>query len=274
MLETWSDIKSLREEKGISLQTISEKMRLPVERITYLETGDFKDADPIITKFQLKIYAKHLGLDYDEIIRFCDLNVSKSETKTKSRVESFRIKKTRPYRGRKKEPSKALIYTLIVLGALIVIFVLNRLASNWNITSDVFEMTEQQQSSLDNPDEIKDTTSFKPILPQAVKESVARDITEDMQVYHRMEITFPVNLNIFPKETVSYRHEVNGDNPQEDFIMKNTPKSLFFTRPGRMIFYNTEDTRFVVSGFAFRENNISRVVVEINTERELIIYTK
>jgi hypothetical protein len=56
--------------------------------------------------------------------------------------------------------------------------------------------------------------------------------------------------------------------------MKNTPKSLFFSRPGRMIFYNTKDTRFVVSGFAFREKDMSRVVIEINNDRKLIIYTK
>lgn len=274
MLEVWSDIRSLREKKGISLQTLSEKMRLPLERIAFLEEGDFTNADPIITRLQLKNYARHLELDYDEIVRLSGLNKIKTEAIAEPLIESVNIKKTRPYRGRKKEPSKALIYTLIVLGVLLVIFVLNRLANNLNISSDVFEMTKQQQSSLDTPSEINDTTSFRPILPQAAKEDIARDIIENMQVYHRMEITFPVKLNIFPKETISYRHEIKGQNPLEDFIMKNTPKSLFFSRPGRMIFYNTQDTRFVVSGFAFREKDISRIVIEINNDRELIVYSK
>lgn len=273
-LETWSDIKSLREKKGISLQTLSEKMRLPLEKIAFLENGDFTDADPIITRLQLKNYAQHLDLDYDEIVRLSGLKESNTETLVVPLVESVNIKKTRKYRGRKKEPNKVFIYALIVISILLVIFVLNRLASNLNITSDVIEMTEQQQNSLDTPNEIKDTTSFRPILPQARKEEVKSDIIEDMQIYHRMDISFPIKLNIFPKETISYRHEIKGQNPLEDFIIRNTPKSLFFSRPGRMIFYNTKDTRFVVSGFAFREKEISRVVIEINDERELIVYSK
>jgi len=274
MIEVWSDIKSLREKKGISLQTLSENMRLPIEKIMYLEKGDFADADAIITKLQLKIYARHLDVDYNEIVQLSGLNQEQADTTTEPKLESFNIKKSRPYRGRKKEPNKALIYTLIILAVLVAIFLLNRLASNWNITSDVFEMTEQQQNSLDVSNETKDSTSFKPILPQAAKEEIAKDIIEDMQEYHRMEISFPVKLNIFPKETISYRHEIKGQNPLEDFIMKNTPKSIFLSRSGRMIFYNTQDTRFVVSGFAFREKEVSRVVIEINDERKLIIYTK
>jgi len=274
MLEVWSDIKSLREKKDISLQNLSENMRLPVERIAYLEKGDFSNADPIITRLQLKNYARHLGLDYDEIIRLSGLGKTNIDIIAEPLIDKTNVKKTRPYRGRKKEPSKALIYTLIILGVLLMVFVLNRIASNLNIASDVFEMTEQQQSSLDTPTETKDSTSFKPIIPQAVKEKTTIDIIEDMQEYHRMKISFPLKLNIFPKETISYRHEIEGQNPLEDFIMKNTPKSIFLSRPSRIIFYNTQNTRFVVSGFAFREKEISRIVIEINDNRELIIYTK
>jgi len=274
MLEVWSDLRSLREKKNISLQTLSENMRLPVERITYLEEGDFSNADPIITRLQLKNYATQLGLDYEEILHLSGFDKRITETIAEPLFDKVSVKKTRPYRGRKKEPSKALIYTLIIVGVLLVIFVLNQIASNLNITSDVFEMTEQQQRSLDTPSQTKDSTSFKPIIPQATKEESTRDIIEDMKLYHRMDISFPLKLNIFPKETISYRHEIKGQNPLEDFIMKNTPKSIFFSKPARMIFYNTQDTRFVVSGFAFREKNISRVVVDISDDRELIIYTK
>ena len=274
MLEVWSDIKILREKKGISLQLLSENMRLPIERIAYLEEGDFSNADPIITRLQLKNYARHLDLDYNEVIRLSGLNTVNTDIIAEPLIDKINVKKTRPYRGRKKEPSKALIYTLIILGVLSVIFILNLIARNLNITSDVFEMTEQQQTSLDTPSEIKDSTSFKPIIPQAAKEETTKDIIENMQIYHRMDISYPLKLNIFPKETISYRQEIKGQNPLEDFIMKNTPKSIFFSKPSRMIFYHTQNTRFVVSGFAFREKNISRVVIDINDNRELIIYTK
>jgi hypothetical protein len=164
---------------------------------------------------------------------------------------------------------------LIIIGVVVILFGLNQLAKTMNISSDVFEMTEKQQTALDNQTEsIKDTISFRPVLPQADKAEEAVDIIEDMKEYHRMDVSFPIKLDIFPKETLSYRHEMKNSNPLEDFIMKNTPKSLFFSKPGRVIFYNTQNTRFVISGFAFREKEISRVVFEINDDRELIIYIR
>lgn len=273
-IETWSDIKNLREEKGISLFSISEKMRLPPEKIEFLENGDFSNADPVITRLQLKIYCRHLGFDYEEIVLLSGLKEPENELPTISLDKSTKIIKTRSYRGRKKEPSKVLIYSVIVIGVIAAIFLLNLIAKNLNITSDVFEMTELQTSSLDSPDDKKDITSFKPVLPQATKEEIVQDIIVDMHKYHHMPVSFPLKINIFPKETLSYRHEIKGQNPKEDFIMKNIPRSLFFSKPGRIIFYNTQNTRFVISGFAFRENDISRVLIEINEDREMVIYTK
>ena len=188
--------------------------------------------------------------------------------------ESVKIKKTRSYRGRKKEPSKALIYTIIVAGVVGAIFLLNWIASNLNLTSDVFDMTEQQVNALDAPADSKDSSSFRPVLPQASKEDVIADVLEDMSLYHSRSVSFPLKIDIFPKETISYRHEIDGQNPREDFIIRNTPKSLFFNRPGRMIFYNTQNTRFVAAGFAFREADISRIVFVVTEDRELKIYTK
>ena len=273
-IENWEEIKKLREEKGISLFSLSEKMRLPQERIEYLEAGDFENADPIITKLQIKHYCQHVGLEYEEILPLSGLNEPPTDIPAVPLGESVKIKKTRSYRGRKKEPSKVLIYTIIVVGVVGAIFLLNLIASNLNLTSDVFEMTEEQSTALDAPVNNEDSSSFKPILPQAVKEEVVADVLEGMSIYHSRNVSFPLKIDVFPKETLSYRHEINGQNPHEDFIMKNTPKSLFFNRPGRLIFYNTQNTRFVASGFAFREEDISRIVFVVNEDRELKIYTK
>ena len=67
-IESWSDIKSLREEKGLTLSALAELLRLPVERIEFLEAGDFSNADPVITRLQLKNYCRHLNLNYEEIV--------------------------------------------------------------------------------------------------------------------------------------------------------------------------------------------------------------
>ena len=89
-----------------------------------------------------------------------------------------------------------------------------------------------------------------------------------------MKISLPLDIDIFPQETLSYRHEIKGENPREDLIIRDTPKSLTFTRPGRMIFYHAQNSRYVVSGFAFREADVSRIVFVVNEDRELKIYTK
>jgi len=273
-IETWDQIKKLREEKGISLFSLAEKMRLSQERIDYLEAGDFSKADPIITKLQIKHYCQHVGLEYEEILKLSGLSQPPTDIPAVPLGDSIKIKKTRSYRGRKKEPSKILIYSVIVVGVVGAIFLLNLIATNLNLTSDVFDMTEEQTTALDNPGEQKDSSAFKPSLPQAVKEDVATDVMEGLSLYHSRNISFPLKIDIFPMETLSYRHEISGYNPREDFIMKKTPKSLLFNRPGRMIFYNTQNTRFVAAGFAFREENISRIVFVVNEDRELKIYTK
>ena len=179
--ENWSDIKDLREKKGISLDSLSEKMRLPIEKIEYLEKGDFSDADPIITRLQIKNYAKHLDLNYEEMVKLSGLNAAKTDTPVIPLGENVKIKKTRSYKGRKKAPGKALIYTLIVIGAVVMLFGLNQLAKTMNISSDVFEMTEKQQTALDTQTEtLNDSTSFRPVLPQANKTEEVVDIVEQI----------------------------------------------------------------------------------------------
>jgi hypothetical protein len=272
--ESWQDLKKTREERGISLSSLSEKMRLPVEKIEFIEKGDFEHADPVITKLQLKNYAFHLGLDYHSILELSGLKEPSSQSVPVPLGEKIKIKKTRSYRGRKKEPSKILIYIIIVAGVVGAIFLLNFIASNLNIASDVFEMTENQKNALDVHSGSSDSAAFKPVIPQAVKEEIKTDIIENMNEYQRMSVSFPLKIDIFPKETLSYRHESPGMNPKEDFIMKEMPTSLFYDRPGRVIFYNAQNSRFVISGFAFRETDISRVAVVIDENRELTIFTK
>jgi hypothetical protein len=273
--EMWSDLKLLREEKGISLQHLSDLMRLPVERIQFLEDGDFTNDDPIITRLQLKNYARYLNLKYEDIIAISSLSIPTTDFVAEPLGESIKIKKTRSYRGRKKEPKKWLVYTFVILGSLIALFILNKLASNLSISTDVFEMTEQQVNALNTPSEEKnDTLVFKPVLPQMNKEEVITDITAEMLEYHRNQISFPLIINVFPRDNISYRYITANSNPTEDFIMMDKPKSFTLMRPCRLIFYNIQNSRFVTPSLAFREKNISTIVIDINEDREMIIFTK
>ncbi len=275
ILETWSNIKSLREQKGVSLDSLSEKMRLPVERIEYLEAGDFSEADPIITKLQLKNYARILDIDYETISELAGFNIPKVETIAEPLGENVKIKKTRTYRGRKKEPKKGLIYVAIIVACIVTIIILNRLAIAFNINSDVFEMTEEQVNALDTPIESeKDTGSFKPFLPQVKKEAVDVDIISTMTIKKTKSISFPVKIKVFPKQDISYRQELKGLKNIENYILKDTPTLLELNKPGRTIFYHANDTRFVIDGDILKDENLSLLLVEINEDRELSIYTK
>lgn len=107
-LENWSQLKSLRENKGLSLDVLSEKMRLPLERIEFLEKGIFDKDDIIIIRLQLKNYARILDIDYEELIKLAGLKKPTEETQTQTLGTSVNIKKTRTYKGRKKNPIRFL----------------------------------------------------------------------------------------------------------------------------------------------------------------------
>lgn len=275
ILENWADLKSLRENKGLSLKLLSEKIRLPIERIEFLEAGIFDNDDLVITRLQLKNYAKILDIDYEKIIEMAGFERPKKDILAQPLGKSVNIKKTKTYKGRKKGPSKVLIYSLVIIGTIVLIFALNRVAVALGINSDVFEMTKQQINALDTPVEAsKDSSSFKPFFPQLKKEVEVIDIIEKMDIFHTKKISFPVNIKIFPKNNISYRQEIKGLKNTENYILKDTPTQLDVNKPGRTIFYNAHSTRFVIDGLELINESFSLIVILINDEREMTIYTK
>ncbi|MBW6458404.1 MAG: helix-turn-helix domain-containing protein [FCB group bacterium] len=275
MPETWEEIKSYREEKGLSLEALSERLRLPVHRIMYIEKGDFSDADPVIIRLHLKNYALQVGLEYGKLLELSGLDQKKQTHTPENYTEKTIVKKTRSYRGRRKEPSKVLIYSSIALGVFLLIFGLNKLFTHLEIRDDLFEMTDKQRFALDHEqDQNVDSLRYRPVIPQVVRQTEAIDITEDMRILSEFSVTFPVRLNVFPRKTLTFRHEISNDQPREDYILKDRPQSLVFNRSGRMIFHHTEDSRFVFGDLAFREKDYSRVVVEISSEGQAFVYVK
>jgi transcriptional regulator with XRE-family HTH domain len=275
MPDNWNDIREYRENKGISIESLSEKLRLTPERIRYLEKGDFQNADPVIIRLHLKNYAAHVGLDYQELLEISGLKRSKEQNPPESYSEKVLVKKTRSYKGRKKEPSKILIYGSIVVGVFLLIFILNKVFSGLDIRENLFEMTDQQRFALDHDtEESLDSLRFRPVIPQAGSQEQVIDITEDMEIFAELDLSLPFRVNIFPRKTISYRHEIQGTQPKEDFILKDNPQSLDFRRAGRMIFYNTEDTRFMLENNFFRDKHYSRVVIETNSGGQTRIFIK
>ncbi|MFO7840817.1 MAG: helix-turn-helix domain-containing protein [Fidelibacterota bacterium] len=275
MFENWKEIKEFREKQGVSLQDLSAKMRLPVERIRFLEAGDFKDADPVIIRLQLKNYAQQLGIDYNEILRVSGLQKVRTPEPGAVKTEKVNIRKTHSYKGRKKEPSKTLIYGLIIVAVFFLIFFLNKLFENLENSEDLFEMTRKQSQALVNDSSyLHDSTLFKPVLPQAKKAVEPKDITENMRLLREFTIRFPSRVDLFPVQNISYRYEFNDNIPREEIISQDTPTSIRINRAGKIIFYNMDNTRFVFEERSFRDTGISRVVMEISESGQTKLFVK
>lgn len=276
MLESWSDIKKYREERNISVEALSEKMRVPPEKIHFLEAGDFSASDPVIIRLHLKNYAAILELDYRELLKLSGLEDKRNETAPDSLHSPSRtIKKTHRYRGRKKGPSKALIYTLIIAAFVVLLVLLNVFSKQFKFGNNLYEMTEMQRKSLDQEHTTaKDSAKLRPVLPQLEGEKTETDILENLEITHEFEVSLPLEIKIFPRKTLSYRLEALGEIPRENFILKDIPKILSMNKPGRIIFYNTLDTRFVIDKLAFRDREYEFILIDISRDRIMRLYTK
>jgi transcriptional regulator with XRE-family HTH domain len=275
MFEQWSDIGEYREKKGIRLEQLSEKMRIPVEKILFLEAGNFTHADPVITRLHLKNYALQVGLDYAELLAMSGLEKKEERELPESILVQSAVKKTRSYRGRKKEPSKVLIYSLVIAAVIAFLFLLNMLSRHFNVSSNLYEMTEMQRKALDeNKTTGSDSQLFRPVLPQSAKKAGEKDIYQDMEMIAEFDTRFPLQIKIFPRNNISYRHEIPGEMPLEDMIMKYNPRVLSFTKPGKMIFSNTLDSRFVIADMIFRDKEYSTLLVDINAAGTVRLFTR
>ena len=62
-------LKSSREEKGLSLEEVSEDLKIEIKDLKNIESGNRKSFDDVfILKKYIYEYAKYLGLDYDKLV--------------------------------------------------------------------------------------------------------------------------------------------------------------------------------------------------------------
>jgi len=73
LLKNFGDeLKSLREEKGISLQQVYNKIRIDVKFLSAIESGNFEVLPEIYIRAFIKEYALYLNLDVSETIKKFD----------------------------------------------------------------------------------------------------------------------------------------------------------------------------------------------------------
>ena len=124
-------LKTSREEKGLSLEEVSEDLKIKVEDLKNIELGN-KDSfqDIYFLKKAIYDYAKYLGLDYEQLIEEFNefmfectskipVDVIEKISKQKEEAESNK-KALSPYT---KDPVNNNKKKLIILGIIILLLV-------------------------------------------------------------------------------------------------------------------------------------------------------
>ncbi|RMG24293.1 MAG: hypothetical protein D6732_23780, partial [Methanobacteriota archaeon] len=73
MKEFYENLKSKREEKGLSLEDIHRKTHLPIHYLEAIEAGNIEALPHGYERIYLRRYAREIGLDPDEVVRDFDL---------------------------------------------------------------------------------------------------------------------------------------------------------------------------------------------------------
>ena len=88
-------LKSIREDKGYTIQEISKATKLSCAVIRALEEGRIDNVDPVYLKGFLKLYCRYLGLDWGDFISQHPIPVlAKGAQKSSSSKSQARDKKT------------------------------------------------------------------------------------------------------------------------------------------------------------------------------------
>jgi cytoskeletal protein RodZ len=79
--QTNIDYKSIREEKGLTLQEISQRTRISSSILTAIENREFHLLpEPVYTRAFIKIYAKSIDADSDELLSLYNSHIEEIDT--------------------------------------------------------------------------------------------------------------------------------------------------------------------------------------------------
>ena len=154
MKEIGEELKSAREEHGVSVEEAAEDLNLRVSQIENIEAGNLKVfKDVFYLKCFIRDYAKYLGLDeekiMDEFNEFFFEETSKipiaeieKASKEKQREQKLEKKVVSPYTMEEKKISKfvPIIVTLIIL---LLVFLIGYL-----IVTEFVNPKEEQENNI------------------------------------------------------------------------------------------------------------------------------
>ena len=141
-------LRASREEKGLSLEEVSEDLKIDIKYLKNIESGNRKYFDDVyLLKNCIHEYAKYLGLDYDNLIE--EFNEFIYEYTSKIPIEVIeRISKQKeqeeknkgalsPYTMPCKKDNKKVIIIIAALLILISIFAFCIIKNNDKVSDDL-----------------------------------------------------------------------------------------------------------------------------------------
>lgn len=149
MKDIGEKLKASREESGLSLEEVSEDLRISVSDIKNIEQGN-KDAflDNYALKKNIYDYAKYLGLDYEELIEefneFMFEYTSKIPTDVIERINKQKEKEEAnkealsPYTMpvTKTKSKKKIIFIIVAILLIVALIVIVTIVKNKNEKND------------------------------------------------------------------------------------------------------------------------------------------
>jgi len=170
------DLKSRREEVGISLEEIHSKFRIDIKFLKAIEECNFDVLPEIYIKAFIKSYAQAVDLDYNEVLKNFELAKKgkvedkqpkkKEEKKTTQETKAFEsdIDESEPTESKSKSNSNSIIIisAVILIGALTAVYFLfikndnsiivkeNPVEELIDENADRFEVEETTSNQIDN----------------------------------------------------------------------------------------------------------------------------
>jgi cytoskeletal protein RodZ len=206
-----SDLKAMRESRGISLKDIFERTRISVVNLEAIESGKFDLLpSPVITKSFIKLYAKVLGIDSSNILASYENYL---ET-LKTHYQNQEVEKTIPSFSRRYR--KVLIWILFILIiAGIIIFSLSSYNSNMetvkNQTGEAIPITSGSNHADTLKTNVKNDSPDQTVPPSHINDkesSPAPAISQTQTPSHQVEEKLKTGLNAAAPVIISQRKEI------------------------------------------------------------------
>jgi transcriptional regulator with XRE-family HTH domain len=183
-----SFLKEKRKTKGLSLEQVSEEIRIKLSYLEALEEEKYELLPaPLYRKIFLKAYADYLGLNFDEILNKFSVNGSKAREKEDT-FSAAPVKKevqaSEPVTGRKGKINYNawLVLAGILLGVIIILlFIMHQQIYMYDKDTIIRTKEARQGHSLPVPD----TGKIEP--RPAMKEEVKKVPSQTMGMTLRLE---------------------------------------------------------------------------------------